>query len=146
MAGSTRIPWLRDLISLEIVLWETIDTRLKQEHALSMAFFECLYVLGNADANTARVGDLAQALRITVGGASKLVDRVEAAGLLQREATPTDRRASAIVLTEAGRQALAAATATYEEALAQVLDGTLTAEEQATFHAIALRLLHPHQA
>ena len=37
---------------------------------------------------------------VTVGG---LVDRLEAADLVRREASPTDRRSHAIVVTDAGR-------------------------------------------
>ena len=38
----SRIQWLSDLIRLEIALWERIDTRLRQEHDLPLAFFESL--------------------------------------------------------------------------------------------------------
>ena len=50
------------------------------------------------------------ALRITVGATSKLVDRIEATGLIRRELDADDRRASRVALTDAGRQALAAAS------------------------------------
>ena len=75
--------------------------------------------------------DLARALRITVGATSKLVDRVEAAGLIRRELDADDRRASRVVLTDAGKQSLTEASTTYTAELASVLDATLTADELA---------------
>jgi DNA-binding MarR family transcriptional regulator len=61
-----------------------------------------------------RAGDLARALRVTVGGTSKLVDRIERAGLIARQPDPDDRRASRVALTAAGKRKLAAALKTYE--------------------------------
>lgn len=63
---------------------------------------------------TLRVGDLSRALRITIGGASKLVDRIERAGLLARQPDPHDRRAALVALTPAGRHKLSVAIKTYE--------------------------------
>jgi hypothetical protein len=42
----SRIQWLSDLIRLEIALWDRINTRLKKEHDLPLAFFESLYFIG----------------------------------------------------------------------------------------------------
>jgi hypothetical protein len=54
----SRIQWLSDLIGLEIALWDQIDTRLKQEHDLPLAFFESLYFIGQSRDGSLRVGDL----------------------------------------------------------------------------------------
>jgi DNA-binding MarR family transcriptional regulator len=137
----SRIQWLSDVIRLEIVLWNRIDARLQREHGLPLAHFEPLFVLGRAPAGGLRVGALARALRLTVGGASKLVDRVERAGLLRRAADGADRRASRVLLTDAGAHALAAASATYEAEMATVLDAALSADEQRRLHALVARLL-----
>jgi MarR family transcriptional regulator, organic hydroperoxide resistance regulator len=141
MTPLNRIPWLTDLIRLEIVLWDRINAQLKAEHDLSLAFFEALYSVGQAPEGNLRVGDIARALRITQGATSKLLDRIEAAGLICREADTDDRRASRIALTECGRQALATASTTYEAELASMLDTTLSAEEQQHMHTLVRRLL-----
>ncbi len=47
--------------------------RLKKEHELPLAFFEPLYFIERSHGGSLRVGDLARALRITVGATSKLV-------------------------------------------------------------------------
>ena len=141
MTPSRRIQWLRDLIGLEIVLWDRINHRLKEDYDLSLAFFETLFFIGQAPDASLRVGDLARALRITVGATSKLVDRVEHAGLIRRELDADDRRASRVALTEAGRDVLARASKTYEAELGTVLDATLSVDEQEQMHHFVVRLL-----
>ena len=141
MTPPNRIEWLRDLIGLEIVLWDRINARLKERHDLSLAFFESLYFIGRTPEGSMRVGDLARTLRITVGATSKLVDRIEAAGLIRRELDADDRRASRVVLTDAGRQRLAEASTTDTAELAVVLDATLSADEQRHLHTLVRRLL-----
>ena len=68
-----------------------------------------------------RVNDIAEELAITVGGTSKLVDRIEACGYCRRRPDPDDGRSSIIELTPAGRRLLNAATATLERELADRL-------------------------
>ena len=136
-----RIAWLSDLVHLEITLWNRVDARLRAEHGLPLAFFWPLYVVGRTGDGRLRVGELAAALGLTVGGTSKLVDRMAGAGLLRREPDAADRRASRVVLTDAGRVCLAAAGQTYETELATVLDAALSAEDQRSMHRLVRRLL-----
>ena len=53
-----------------------------------------------------KMGDLAEALVITRGGLTKLVDRLIKAGLLERTFCETDRRVSYATLLPAGRELL----------------------------------------
>jgi DNA-binding MarR family transcriptional regulator len=70
----------------------------------AVAWVEIMQVVGaTADC---RVLDIASALSINVGGASKVVDRVEAAGLCRRQPNPIDGRSNVIRLTEPGAQLL----------------------------------------
>ena len=64
-----------------------------------------------------RVNDIAEELSITIGGTSKLVDRIEAAGYCVRRANPEDGRSSVIELTAAGRRLLTKATKAFEDEL-----------------------------
>lgn len=136
----SRIEWLSDLVRLEIALWNRIDARLRDEHGLSLAFFWPLYVVGRSSGGL-RVGEIAEALGLTAGGASKIVDRVERMGLLQREPDPEDRRASRVVLTDAGRSTLDSASETYEIEMAKMLDAALSADQQQWMYDLVRRLL-----
>src|SRR3954462_6710051 len=87
-SAANGVAWATDLIRLEIAVWDRIDARLRESHELPLAFFEALLFISRAPRGSMRVGDLAQALRVTVGGTSKLVDRIEKVGLIAREPDP----------------------------------------------------------
>ena len=129
-AHPSGVAWAGDLIRLEIALWDRVDTRLQESHELPLAFFEPLLLISRAPGGSMRVGDLARALRITVGGTSKLVDRIERTGLIAREPDPDDRRASRLALTTAGKRKLTAAVKTYEAQVGSILAGVLSPQEQ----------------
>jgi DNA-binding MarR family transcriptional regulator len=102
-------------VRFETQLWNALDARLRKDCGITLATYETLRVVATRD--DCRVNDIAEALVVTVGGISKLVDRVEAAGLCRRRANPDDRRSSIIELTPAGRKALSQATAVFEDEL-----------------------------
>lgn len=140
-APVARVEWVSDIIRLEIVLWERVDSRLRERHELPLSFFESLYFVSRAPGQVLRVGDLSQALQITVGGASKLVDRIEDAGLLERRPDPRDRRAALIALTPTGRRKLNAAIKTYEAEVSSLVDAVLEPGEQDQMRDYVTRLL-----
>lgn len=137
----SRIQWLTDLVRLEIALWERVDTRLRDADDLPLAFFEPLFFIAHSRDGSLRVGELARALHITVGGASKLVDRIDTAGLIHREPVANDRRACRVILTNAGKRKLADAGKTYEAELAAALNAVLDQQEQRLMHDLVRRLL-----
>ena len=141
MAAVNGVAWATDLVRLEIALWDRVDARLRESHELPLAFFESLLFISRAPQGSMRVGDLARALRVTVGGTSKLVDRIERAGLLAREPDPDDRRASRAALTTAGKRKLSAAVKTYEAEVTGILGGVLSPEEQQQMSDYVSRLL-----
>ncbi len=104
-----------ELVRLETELWSAVETRLRSGHGIVLPTFQFLQVISRQP--RCRVHDIATELSITVGGTSKIVDRMEAAGLCARRANPGDRRSSIISLTPAGRQMLAGATATVDDEL-----------------------------
>ncbi len=140
-AVPARIAFASDLIRLEIAVWDRVDARLRAEHQISLPFFESLAAVADAPAPGVRVGDVAATLGITVGGTSKLVDRVTRAGLLLRRTDPDDRRVSRLTLTPAGRRMLQRASVTYDAEMATLLDPALDGDEQAVLHDLVSRVL-----
>jgi DNA-binding MarR family transcriptional regulator len=57
-----------------------------------------------------RASDFTRTLMITSSGATKRLDRLERAGLIERSADPHDRRGTLIGLTDAGRELIDAVT------------------------------------
>jgi DNA-binding MarR family transcriptional regulator len=72
-----------------------------------LPWYEVLAAIGEAPERRMRMGDLAEALVITRGGLTKLVDRLVKAGLMERVFCETDRRVSYATLTLAGTDLLA---------------------------------------
>jgi DNA-binding MarR family transcriptional regulator len=116
-----------DLVRYQIELWNAVDSRLRVDHDLPLSRFEPMQII--AQRESCRVFDIAEEMVITVGGTSKLVDRLEAAGHVRRRANPGDRRSSIIELTPGGRRLLAKATATYEDELGLRLGSAIPARE-----------------
>jgi DNA-binding MarR family transcriptional regulator len=72
-----------------------------------LSWFEVLATLDRAPEQQMKMGELAEALVITRGGLTKLVDRLIKAGLLERALCETDRRVSYAALLPAGAELLA---------------------------------------
>jgi DNA-binding MarR family transcriptional regulator len=67
-----------------------------------LPWYEVLAAVAEAPEQRMRMGDLAEALVITRGGLTKLVDRLVKAGLLERTFCESDRRVSYATLLPAG--------------------------------------------
>jgi DNA-binding MarR family transcriptional regulator len=72
-----------------------------------LPWFEVLATLDRAPEQRLKMGELAEALGVTRGGLTKLVDRLIKAGLLERAFCETDRRVSYATLRPAGIELLA---------------------------------------
>jgi len=113
-----------ELVRFETELWDAVEARLRADHGITLPFFEFMRIISRRP--ECRVQDIAAELSITVGGTSKIVDRIEAAGYCARSANPHDRRSSVIALTPAGRRLLPRLTATVDSELHARLGGELS--------------------
>lgn len=113
-----------DLVGLEIAVWDAVDARLRRDCGLALGQFMPMRVMASVPG--CRVQDVSVRLQITVGAASKVVDRVEAAGFCVRRPNPQDRRSSLLELTPSGAVALAAADVVFERELRELLGGLLS--------------------
>jgi DNA-binding MarR family transcriptional regulator len=71
-----------------------------------LPWYEVLATVAEAPQQRMKMGDLAEAMVITRGGLTKLVDRLIKAGLMERTFCETDRRVSYATLLPAGRDLL----------------------------------------
>ena len=127
-----------DLIRFEIELWNAVDARLRREFELPVTHFEPISVMGRRPG--CRVYDIASELGITTGGASKLVDRIEAAGYCRRLPNPADRRSSLLELTPEGRRLLAEAGVAFDAELERWLEGAVPERTLRQFAGTLARL------
>jgi DNA-binding MarR family transcriptional regulator len=77
-----------------------------EEPDLPLTWYDVLVALVGAPDRRLRLRELANEVMLSRSGLTRLVDRLETAGLLRREPDPTDRRGAFAVLTEAGYEAL----------------------------------------
>lgn len=103
---------------------------------LPITWYEVLVRLGRTPGCRLRMSDLAQAVALTTSGTTRLVDRIEAAGLIERQPCPSDRRVAYAVLTDAGRDVLRRTTPVHVESIQRHLVDVLTADEIAALERL----------
>jgi len=121
-----------DLVRCQIELWNLADERL--QHELGVPVGICGSLRAVADTAPSRVQDVAAQLVITVGGASKAVDRLVAQGLCARKGNPDDRRSSIVELTPAGEDLLKQSNAVLEKLFGEVFGAALSEPELDRLH------------
>lgn len=89
------------LVRIQIMLWNACNIRIREQTGLPLARIEVLRTVQAID--HCRVNDIAEHLLITVGAASKLVDRLQASGHILRRPNPADSRSSIVTLTQNGQ-------------------------------------------
>jgi MarR family transcriptional regulator, multiple antibiotic resistance protein MarR len=118
-----------DLVRVETRLYNAIEQRVKAEAGVGAGHFELLrYVRDHPDA---RVADLASAFAIGVGTTSKIVDRLETQGWMERRPNPANRRSSLLALTPAGEAVVSRAEPAWQAAIQEILGGSVTPDELA---------------
>lgn len=83
--------------------------------------------------------NLAERLLVTKGNVAGLIDRMEAAGLVERCNHPEDRRAHRLFLTKAGEEVFLRAAPALEETISARMAG-LTDAEQVTLMSLLAKL------
>lgn len=127
-----------DLTRAEMHLWDQIDDALRAEITVPLGRFEALLVLRRL--GPCRILDISRELALTIGGTSKLIDKLETTGLCQRTPNPDDRRSSLITLAEIAPAVIDRGEVVIEETLRSHLDAYLTGDEIAVLRS-ALRAL-----
>jgi MarR family transcriptional regulator, organic hydroperoxide resistance regulator len=106
-------------------------------YGVSLPQFDVLATLAHGEGITQQ--ELAERLLVTKGNVVGLIDRVSAAGWVERRPDPEDRRANRLYLSDAGRQLVAKASPC-QIALLRKVFGTLTEAELRQLHAMLERV------
>jgi DNA-binding MarR family transcriptional regulator len=126
------------MVRLETELWNAVDARLRDDFDLPLSRLEPIQVIARHP--SCRVNDIAEELSITIGGTSKLVDRIEAAGYCIRRANPDDGRSSVIELTAAGRRVLTKAAKAFEDELETRIGSAVSARSLQQLYSSIIKL------
>ncbi len=110
-------------------------------HGLSTGEFDVLAALRrHGDPFVLMPTDLSRQLMLSPAGMTNRLDRLEAAGHIERRADPGDRRSSLVVLTAQGRELVDAAVADHVDNEARML-ATLTRAERVALDKTLRKLL-----
>jgi len=132
------------LVRTQTKLWNAVDARVREQHGVPLTQLTALRVVSTTDG--CRVRDLVDTLHITVGGASKVVDRLVAAGLVMRVVNDRDRRSPVLVTSASGTSLLEAAAPSIDEVLLDELVARLSAADLTSLNRILGQLVVPPES
>jgi MarR family transcriptional regulator, 2-MHQ and catechol-resistance regulon repressor len=120
-----RVEALGMLIETHNELLHAVSRRLDAELAIPIPWLGVLIRLARSPGQRLRMTELARDMTMSASGLTRLVDRIEQAGHVRREACPEDRRGFHAVLTDAGAEAIGRAGAGHVEDLDRYLAAPL---------------------
>ncbi len=125
---SRLIAW-RSFLTAHAALINQIERELAEAGVVPLSWYDVLFALYEAPDQRLRMNELASAIVLSRSGLTRLVDRLEAEGLLTRERSVSDRRGAFAVLTEKGVAAMRKAWPVYAKGIDEHYARFLSDEE-----------------
>lgn len=118
--------WLR-LLSCAMVIEKRVQRRLAEQFATTLPRFDILAALDRAEGGM-MMSELSRALLVSNGNVTALVKTLAADGHVELSASPTDKRASIVSLTTAGRTHFATLATAHHRWIEDMLGGVSTGQ------------------
>lgn len=129
-------------LATHAALWKAMERRLAPI-GLSLTDYDVLLKLEEVGSDGLRMSDLASRLLMSSGGFTRLADRLERQGYVQRHRCETDGRGMRAVLTPAGRRVLRRARAAHLDDVRTLFLGPLSETELRRLASAWRRLQEP---
>src|SRR5947207_14783985 len=113
--------WLR-LLTCTTLIETEVRRRLRDRFEITLPRFDLLAQLDRAP-NGMTLGELSQRMMVSNGNVTGLAERLVEQGLLDRRASPNDRRAQMVSLTAEGRRVFRTMARTHADWIAQIFAG-----------------------
>ncbi len=123
------------------LLTDRLGRELEQDVGIPLVFFDVLINVGAAPDGRVTMSRLSNDIALTTGGVTRLVDRMVDAGLVERQACPSDRRSIHVILTAEGRNVLARAVAAHIEGIDRHLMAHLSDRDCANLASALTKIL-----
>ena len=120
-----------------------LDEELQAAHGLSLAEYDALLQIAHAPGRRVRMNVLAERVVLSRSGITRLVDRLEASGSVERAACTTDARGQEAVLTALGFERLRTAATTHLGGVRRYFLERLDADELTKLEASLGRIADP---
>ena len=128
------------LVATPFGLYSTWEQRLETSCGVQALHFHVLQTLAEAPEGRLRLQDLAEAVRHSQSGTTRLVDRLEKEGLIARHFCQSDRRVTWALLSEKGKETYDRALPVWDSFLNDHLKRGLTDEEAEILRGLLLKL------
>jgi DNA-binding MarR family transcriptional regulator len=135
-----RLAWVRFAAVLEL-LPRFLDSQLERDEELSHFDYYSLAMLSEAPDRTLRMTALAGMTNATLPRLSRVMNRLEEACYVRREPCPGDRRATNVVLTDAGWEKVVRAAPGHVRTVRELVIDALEPDQVDQLSAISARLL-----
>ena len=137
----------RDLVTEAGLLFEAasylqrgIEADIELRTGLPGPWFETVIRLYRSGSRCVRMNEMAEQVSFPPSSFSRLIDRMEAGGLVERAPDPTHRRATLLTLTALGKEKAAEAIAIHEPIARRRFADLLTNEELDALEAITRKI------
>jgi DNA-binding MarR family transcriptional regulator len=120
---------------------EQLADEMLAEHQLPLEWFDVLVHLADQPGMRARQKGLRDRMLLSESGVSRLLVRMEKAGVITRSTAGDDRRGMEITVTEAGQAALLTAIDPHLQLVASLFTDRLTATDRAALARVLPKLL-----
>jgi DNA-binding MarR family transcriptional regulator len=111
-----------------LALMDVLDAELEQAVGISQRWYDALVHLEDRPEGL-RMNELAERILYSKSGFTRVVDRMEEAGLLRRVRPDNDRRSILVVLTDLGRETLERARSYHRDGIERHFSQHLAAHE-----------------
>ncbi|NJO40945.1 MAG: MarR family transcriptional regulator [Cyanobacteria bacterium RU_5_0] len=139
LSKAHNLAW-RKFLTAHVTLIERIERDLATAELPPLSWYDVLFALSEAPERQLRLHELAQAVLLSRSNVTRLVDRLEVAGLLQREQCKRDRRGAFAVITVEGLAMLECMWSVYESGIVKYFACHLDATEVKLFTKILNRM------
>jgi DNA-binding MarR family transcriptional regulator len=137
----------RSLLHAHAHVTRLLEAELEVAHGLLLASYDVLVQLAESPDGALRMSELAQAVLLSRSGLTRLVDRLERDGLVERRSCPSDARGTLATLTDVGRDRLREASGTHLRGVARHVLAHFSADELDVLGDLLGRIAgHPGQA
>lgn len=124
---------------------EVLAKELRDETDLPLSWYDVLVQLSEAPDDQLRMQELAEAVLLSKSGLTRLIDRMERAGLVARVACSDDRRGTYAQLTTAGRERLRDAAPVHLRGVREHFGDRFDDTEAATLERLLGRVAAPSE-
>ena len=133
----------QNFLGTALRLYAVLNRRLMETHQLSLADVRLLHILSNSPGGSARMGDLRSALPALPSRLTRQIRRLEAQELVERGASPEDRRGVIATITAAGRTLCERAMVTYAHDVRSNFLGPLSRPQIGALQDTCQRIIAP---